>query len=60
MTRKVSFAALFTAVSLAIVIGVTAALSVVLFVNFRNVSNRQVETVTNETMLRIADIFTLA
>ncbi|MHC6204202.1 methyl-accepting chemotaxis protein [Breznakiellaceae bacterium SP9] len=55
MTRKVSFATLFTAVSLAIIIGVTAALSVVFFVNFRNASYRQVEAATNEAMLRVQE-----
>ncbi|MHC6204200.1 methyl-accepting chemotaxis protein [Breznakiellaceae bacterium SP9] len=55
MTRKVSFATLFTAVSLAIVIGVTAALSAVFFVNFRNTSYRQVEAATNETVRRMQE-----
>ncbi|GHV84660.1 methyl-accepting chemotaxis protein [Spirochaetia bacterium] len=55
MTRKMSFAALFTAVSLIIVICITAALSAVFFVNFRNVSNRQVEAATSETMGRMQE-----
>ncbi|GHV96027.1 methyl-accepting chemotaxis protein [Spirochaetia bacterium] len=55
MTRKVSFATVFTAVSLAIVVCITAALSVVFFVNFRNVSNRQVEAATSETMRRMQE-----
>ncbi|GMO37581.1 MAG: methyl-accepting chemotaxis protein [Termitinemataceae bacterium] len=51
--KKLSFAALFTAIALSIVIFVTATLSVVFFVNFRNVSYRQVESVSGETMRRM-------
>ncbi|GMO60996.1 MAG: methyl-accepting chemotaxis protein [Termitinemataceae bacterium] len=53
--KKLSFAALFTTVALVIVIFVTAALSVVFFVNFRNVSYKQVEAVSGETMRRMQE-----
>ena len=53
MRKKISFAALFTTVSLSIVVCITIALSSVFFYNLRKISYRQAMEKTNEHMRRM-------
>ena len=53
MRKKISFAALFTTVSLAIVLCITVALSAVFFYNLRQISYRQAMKKTDENMRRM-------